>query len=156
MNLGDWSINIEAINFLLSLSKENKTILELGSGRSTEILSKFFTVTSIEESSEWANKYDAEYIHAPIKNDWYDVDVLKEANLSDRNFDIIIIDGPAYGKRMKILENLDLFNLKDTLIIVDDIERKEDAELLEKIIEIKKQINGNVKKSVIKNVAFVL
>jgi len=57
---------------------------------------------------------------------------------------------------MKILENLDLFNLKDTLIIVDDIERKEDAEFLEKIIEIKKQINGNVKKSVIKNVAFVL
>tara|TARA_R100000900_G_scaffold133531_1_gene110306 strand:+ start:15847 stop:16326 length:480 start_codon:yes stop_codon:yes gene_type:complete len=152
----DWSMNEEAMNFILQkLSKKKKTILEIGSGRSTEKLSKFFTVTSIEENINWVGKYNAEYIYAPIKNNWYDIDVLKENNLSKKKFDIIIIDGPAYGKRMGFLKNLNFFDIKNSIIIVDDIERKEDTALLKNIIEIKKQLNGVASWTAIHNVAFV-
>jgi len=153
----DWSINKQAILYILKeLSKKNKTILELGSGNTTELLSECFDVTSVEENIEWVDKFGSEYIYAPIKNDWYSLDSLKKSGIKNKKFDIIIVDGPAYGKRLGFLDNLDFFNIKDSIIIIDDIEREEDTILLKKIEEIKNKLNNKVSSTTIGNTAFVL
>ena len=157
MSWSDWSINKQAMLYILKeLSKNNKTILEFGSGNTTELLSECFDVTSVEENIEWVNKFDSEYIYAPIKNDWYNLDSLKKSGIENKKFDIIIIDGPAHGKRHGFLDNLDFFNIKDSMIIIDDIERDDDATLLKKIEEIKNKLNNKVSSTTIGNTAFIL
>ena len=59
--------------------------------------------------------------------DRYDMEKVKSF-LQGKSFHAVLIDGPAHGERLKILDlGLDFSDFK--VIIVDDIERKEDAEL---------------------------
>ena len=48
---------------IVELIKFNDTILELGSGKSSELLNKFYNVISVEDNKEWMNKYNTQYIH---------------------------------------------------------------------------------------------
>ena len=152
-----WALNKKALAFIIKvLAKKYKTVLELGSGTSTTILTSFFDVTSIEENEEWVGKYESNYIHAPIKDGWYDLDVLSKSGIKEKKYDILIIDGPANGERLKFLDNLNLFNLEKSVIIIDDIERNEEKILLEKIKEVKNKVSGKATVTTINNTAFII
>ena len=65
--LDDWSITKECFDKIVEILPFGSTILEIGSGRSTEILAKFYKMISIESNKEWMNKYDSEYFYVPLQ-----------------------------------------------------------------------------------------
>jgi hypothetical protein len=129
MTFGSWSIDKVVYEWMINNLPEGKTILELGSGHSTQMLKAKWNIISVEENIDWANKYHNNYIHAPIKNDYYDIDILREK--LPKKYDLLLVDGPAYGNRNNMLRHLDLFNLDTSgcqIIIFDDVERPNDLE----------------------------
>ncbi len=131
MTFGHWSIDEACFNKILEILPKNKTILEFGSGYGSSQLAKFYTVYSVEHDKQWL-KYDkVKYIFAPLiqynEINWYDTDILKKA-IPDK-YDLIIIDGPPESTspqkngRLGFYYNLHLFNLDNTIIIFDDVER---------------------------------
>ena len=116
------------------LAPVGATILELGSGSGTRLLSKKYTMWSIEHDEKWIGYCEfANYIHAPIttssdgNTQWYDPSIL--ANSIPINYDLILVDGPPgkYGRDGFIL-NFDLFRT-DVPILIDDTIRSEEAKL---------------------------
>ena len=135
---GSYSVDRELIDQMIHLVPSG-TLLELGSGRATSVFSKYYTVYSIEEDSKWLDKYESTYIYAPIKNGWYDREVLEKE--LPRNYDVILIDGPtspeSLGRlkiRQQFLTHIDLFKT-DVTIFVDDIHREAEASLLNSLSE---------------------
>lgn len=123
----EMTANIKTIEYIIS-NFRGSTILEFGSGQGTELLSKHFKMISIEENEDWVGKYDSEYLHAPIKDDWYDIDLVNEF-LKDKTYDLVFVDGPAGGKRSKMYELLKEEKLqinKDVWFIFDDMDREDD------------------------------
>ena len=115
--------------------KEGSTILEFGSGEGTQHLSEYYDLISIEEDDKWVNKYQSTYLHAEIKDEWYDVDKVNMF-LKDKSYDAILIDGPANGRRERILELIKSKELElntDVHIFMDDLERDSDMKLAEKL-----------------------
>ncbi|MBI1858595.1 MAG: glycosyltransferase family 2 protein [Candidatus Melainabacteria bacterium] len=115
--------------------KKGSVILELGSGKSTRELSKAFKLYSVEHNKKYLNLYNSDYIYAPIKNGWYDVEILK--NELPANYDILLVDGPPGRNifspgRIKFVDNLELF-FKDVIMIFDDVNRREENKLVHKI-----------------------
>jgi hypothetical protein len=111
-SLDDWAIPKECFDKIVEILPFESTILELGSGTGTQILSKFYNVISIETDTKWLNKYNSTYLHVPFDDNyrWYDVNILKQKmeNLK-QNYDLFLIDGPK-GYRHKIINHLDVFN----------------------------------------------
>jgi hypothetical protein len=127
MSFGGWSIDEIVFNWIKNNLDSEKLLIEIGSGQSTEELIKKWNVISIEEDIEWVNKFHKNYIHAPIKDNWYDFDVLK-ANLP-KKIDGLIVDGPAKGSRMGFADKIEFFIEKNPeIIIFDDTNRIEDKE----------------------------
>ena len=122
----------ELFAWIVNNIKHGSTILELGAGNtSTRYLSEYFTLYSVEDNPEYCNLWNSTYIYAPLKDGWYDVDVLKD-NLP-KEYDALLIDGPVgAGNRTGILNNLDLFNL-DAVFIFDDTSRETERDLLNKV-----------------------
>ncbi len=132
---GGWSIDEELFNFIREILPPEKTILELGSGWASGEFSKYYTIYSVEHSQRWLDKYDTNYIYAPIKNQWYDADVLKK--LLPTKYDLILVDGPpGFGKtnRLGFYDNLDLFKT-DIPIIFDDVNRKDEYSLMIRVAQ---------------------
>lgn len=128
---GGWSISRELFDYILKILPQGKTILELGSGWASSKLSEQYIVYSVEHDEHWLGKYNTNYIHAPIKNGWYDVNILQNALPQD--YDFILVDGPtgAIG-RYGFYMYLSLFK-KDVPIILDDVQRDEEFILLRRI-----------------------
>lgn len=123
--LDDWSISKECFDMIIKVLPFNSTILEIGSGHSTELLSKFYNMISIENNKEWINKYKSEYIYiplSPMKSDifgdtiWLDADALKDY-IQNKKYDLLLVD--SGGDRVGILDHIDIFN-NDIPIIFDD------------------------------------
>ena len=115
--------------------KEGSTILEFGSGEGTQHLSEYYDLISIEEDDKWVNKYQSTYLHAEIKDEWYDVDKVNMF-LKDKSYDAILIDGPASGRRERILELIKSKELElntDVHIFMDDLERDSDMKLAKEL-----------------------
>lgn len=130
-----YMISKELLNWIESNVKKGSTILELGSGDGTKLLSENYTMFSVEHNDKWVNKYDSTYIHAPIKDGWFDVNVL--SNKLPENYDLILVDAPpafTEDARMGFLHNIDLFNT-NVPIIIDDIHRKGEKKLAVKLSE---------------------
>lgn len=113
--------------------KRGSTILEFGSGQcSTKQLSDTgFQMISIEHDKSYIGKYPSMYIHAPLKNSWYDINFIN--NLP--KYDLILVDGPAgLGNRNRLgfYDNIKLFNVS-VPIIIHDAERSTERELMQKI-----------------------
>lgn len=126
-NLGGWSISYEMIKWILKNVPINSTILELGSGNGSFELSKFYILYSVEHDIKWCNKYtNVNYICAPLIDDWYDTEILK--NNMPKKYDLLIVDGPIQEKRLNLLKNLDIFDFTG-LIIIDDTNREGDNEM---------------------------
>jgi hypothetical protein len=90
-----------------------------------------YNVYSVEHNKNWVGKYSSNYIYAPIKNGWYDTEVL--AKKLPENYDLILVDGPpgAIG-RGKFYDNLHLFNTNVPMIF-DDVNRDGEYALMEKV-----------------------
>ena len=123
--LDDWSITKECFDKIVEILPFGSTILEIGSGNSTKILSQFYKMISIESNIEWMNKYNSDYIYVPSKKytselfgetTWLDVDSLK-SSLDGKKYNLLIVD--AGFDRIGIYDNLDLFNT-NVPIIFDD------------------------------------
>jgi hypothetical protein len=123
--LDDWSITKECFDKIIEMLPFGSTILEIGSGNSTNILSKFYKMISIESNIEWMNKYNSEYIYVPCKQfnseifgqtNWLDIDILK-SSLDGKKYDLLIVD--AGFDRVGIYDNLHLFNTNIPIIFDD-------------------------------------
>lgn len=119
--------------------------IEFGSGKSTEVLSKLFDLTSFEENKDFV-KDTIRY--KPIKDGWYSLDEFDIANI--RNAEIIVVDGPkAKTGRYNMPDEIIKQFGKDSIIFVDDCHREKDLELARRIEKITKKkltlIPGKVK-----------
>ena len=123
------SLHPQAIDIIVNSVPRGSTILELGSGYSSELFSKYFNVYSVEHDIEWVDKIKGvNYIYAPLvkyeaffnkEELWYDVEVLKSKLPED--YACIIVDGPNGSKfsRYGFVHNLDIFRKRP--ILFDDI-----------------------------------
>lgn len=162
-NFGGWAIDIECYNKIKEILPKGSIILEFGSGSGTAELIKDYEVYSVEHDINWVNKNGSKYIYAPLKQSkgvldiqWYDALILKE-KLPEK-YDLILVDGPPSTannrkSRQGFYWNLDLFNLDNTIIIFDDIQREHDmnnmlmiAEKLGRTYEIFESGEGSMKK----------
>jgi len=137
---GGSNISEELYRFILD-SVPKGSLLEFGSGTgSTQNLSKHYKMYSIEHNAQYVGAFDSTYIHAPIKNGWYDVDVLKSNLPEEYEYDAVLIDGPiGEGNRSPVLNHLDLFgNFKDKWVICDDTHRYGELHLFTSLLTILK------------------
>lgn len=137
---GGWSITKKTFDYILATLPKGSTLLEMGSGWSSGEFSKYYTVFSVENNPKWLNKFNTNYIHVPIKDHWYNVDILRK-KLPD-HYDFILVDGPTGGiGRMGFYTNLKIFNT-NVPILFDDIHAKKHYELFIKVAE---KINRPIK-----------
>jgi len=140
-DFGGWSISKFLFDFINGLLEPGSRIIEMGSGWGTGELAKSFEMYSIEHNPHFLNIHYSNYINAPIveyfddnfPNDtgWYDADILKKE--LPRYYDLILVDGPlGIIGRSGFYRNLALFR-SDVPIILDDVNRKDELTLLEKI-----------------------
>lgn len=127
-----WSLHPNTYLLIDKLLKPGQTILELGSGESTRILSEKYNVISIEHDEKYIGVHKSHYIYAPLKPikptaefpfcaEWYDSDVIKR-EVPNLKYDLMIIDGPIAGTRCGLRKYHDLFNF-DVPVIMDDSQR---------------------------------
>jgi len=119
-NLDNWSMSIEGFQWILDNIPKNSTVLEIGAGKGTIELNRFYKVTAVENDKRWVGSVGGvEYIHAPLDPKWYKIENLK--NNLPKKYDFLIIDGPEGSpNRTPILDNLNLFYL-DCPILIDDV-----------------------------------
>jgi len=105
------------------------TILEFGSGSgSTKNFSRFYKMYSVEDKIEFVGLYDSTYIHAPIRDGWYDLDILRRE--LPCHYDLILVDGPTgEGNRWGFYHQLALFNTR-VPIVFDDTLRKAEMDMM--------------------------
>lgn len=133
MEYHGYMISEELYLYIRENLSEGSTILELGSGDGTKILSDHYKMFSIENNEKWLNKYDSTYIYAPIINGWFDVDVLKRDLPTE--YDLILVDAPpAFTEeaRMGFYHNISLFNTS-VPIIIDDTHRSGEKRLADNL-----------------------
>jgi hypothetical protein len=123
--LDDWSITKECFDKIIEILPFGSTILEIGSGNSTEILSNFYNMISIESNPEWMYKFKSKYHLVPCKmvkseifgeTNWLDVDILTPI-LQNINYDLLIVD--AGGARVGIYDFIHLFKTNIPIIFDD-------------------------------------
>ncbi|MFD2036245.1 hypothetical protein ACFSKL_15690 [Belliella marina] len=134
--LGEWSIEKGLLNHIFKILAQGKSILEFGSGKGTEALLKKYSVISIEHNPKFAFKRGEGHqcIYAPIEGEWYKVDDVRRT-LESESYDLILIDGPSGGFRNGILKSISLFEHVKCPIIFDDVNRKEDMEIMKLFCE---------------------
>jgi len=134
-SFGGFAISKELFEWIVDNIPEGSVILELGSGYGTRELVKKYKVYSVEHNKEWLGlEPKSNYIYAPLKDGWYEREVLY--NEIPKKYDVLLIDGPPNGYRKNIIKNYDLFE-DVKCIIVDDTNRNDDMEIAKFIIEMK-------------------
>jgi hypothetical protein len=138
--LGDWSLSPELHKYIRTVLPEGSTILELGSGFGTDILSKHYDMFSVEHDLDFLDRYNSTYIYAPLKEHkaiknhegtvWYDADVLRP-QLRDLEYDLLLVDGPPES-RAGFLKYFDMFD-PDAIMVFDDVNRKRDNSVMNSI-----------------------
>ncbi len=150
MGIGSVSISNVVVDLIKEILPERSIILEFGSGEGTIRLSKYFQMYSVENQTEWMNRYptvttyincntrgyDAEFTAPEMDNPqraWYNPDQLFD-NLP-KKYDLILIDGPGgHFGRGGFLKFLGRFNT-DIPLIFDDVNRPAELELIQKVSE---------------------
>lgn len=126
--LDDWSITKECFDNIIAILPFGKTILEIGSGNSTRLLSQFYSMISIESNKDWIDKYNSKYYLVPIKpmvseifgpTNWLDIDIIKNI-LTDLDYDLLLVD--AGGDRVGIYDNIELFKTNVPIIFDDTMD----------------------------------
>lgn len=129
------SLEAGAFKWIMKSIPENGNILELGSGKSSQIFSELYKVDSIEDSQRFIGKYaKVNYIPTKIRDYgkyyWYDLAATKKK--LGKKYDLIIVDGPTdkTGREGFIL-NFNLFEKYDCPILIDETDRKIEKKMLE-------------------------
>lgn len=146
----NWSIGPDVLKWISTNLEPGKSILEFGSGYSTKYLSKFWEVCSIEENDKWLNIFHSNYIHAEIKDGWYDTSFITSI---PNKIDLIIIDGPANGSRDGFYLNIDRINIDKiecSILVFDDVDRNDDLVCFNNVIDYLKNKNKKILSDVIK------
>lgn len=110
---------------------KGSTILELGSGKGSAELNRYYNLYSIEHSKHFVGMYDTNYIYAPSPDNppndksWYDPEIIK-ANMP--KYDLLLIDGPNHTNRRNLLDHMSLFDWSKP-VIVDDMQEPDLLEL---------------------------
>jgi len=135
INWGGSGIEKCLYDFLINKFPKGTKMLEFGGGNvSTNVFSDYFNLTTVEEDLKWLNIFKNRYIYAPIKNNWYDNEILSKE--LDNDYQVIFVDGPlGGGNRFGLLNNLHLFNENITWVFHDTYritEKKLAAEFSEK------------------------
>ena len=134
---GGWSIDRSCYRKIREMLPSGGTVLELGSGEVTKKLSEHYTVYSVEEDADRAVGDNC--IVAPIKDGWYDADVIREWMPSA--YDLILVDGPVTNdtaSRCGFVDNLAMFDLS-VPIVFDDVNRPGDDMAMQLIARITEQ-----------------
>jgi len=128
MEFGGSGITKELYDLIRTMIPEGATVVEFGAGEvSTQILSKYYDLYSIEHDPRWLNKFNSTYIYAPLVHGWYNVEAVRR--LLPKSYSLILLDGPpGEGNRNGILDNLDVIKW-DVPLIVDDTWRKAELDL---------------------------
>lgn len=132
----DWggnSISKLLFDYVYAQLPKGKTILELGSGWGTGQLIERWNVWSVENNVEWFKKYNPQSFLVPLKDNWYDVDVLKKC-LDGLEYDLLLVDGP-YDSRGGFVTHFDLFK-HDVPILFDDVMRASGLKIMRDISKI--------------------
>tara|TARA_R100000808_G_scaffold18910_1_gene41298 strand:+ start:4257 stop:4748 length:492 start_codon:yes stop_codon:yes gene_type:complete len=120
-NLNGMALSIESHQWIHKNIKKESTIIELGAGYGTKELAKFYNVYAVEDDKRFIGlSAEVKYIHAPLKNDWFDIEAVK-AGLPEK-YDLLIIDGPGGNKsnRNLIFDFYDEIFLQNIPILIDD------------------------------------
>lgn len=125
-------ISKEVYDFIVENLKVGSRILELGSGKGTNLLSMYYHMFSVEHNRKYLNLYKSTYIYAPIKNGWYDI---QYDELPDY-YNCLLIDGPPGNVgRMDFIKHYKKFDLSQ-MVVVDDTHRQEEYRLSKAIAKI--------------------
>jgi hypothetical protein len=128
---GGWGIDWEIFVWILSHLPKGSTILELGSGKSSAELNRYYNLYSVEHASHYIGMYYTNYIYAPSpdvppnEKSWY-------GKFEIPKYDLLLIDGPDHGNRRNILDRMELFNWSKP-VIIDDMQEADLLELATKI-----------------------
>jgi predicted O-methyltransferase YrrM len=138
--LGDWSLSPEMYQYIREVLPEGSTILELGSGFGTSMLSEYYTMYSVEHDEDFLDRYNTIYFHVPLKEHkaiknhegtvWYDADVLRPL-LNGLEYDLLLVDGPPES-RAGFVKYFDMFD-PDAIMVFDDVNRKRDNSVMNSI-----------------------
>lgn len=128
---GGWAIEWELFSHIISTLPKGSTILELGSGKGSAELNRYYHLYSVEHTEQFKDMYDTNYIYAPYnepkdENSWYTF------SQPIPRYDLLLIDGPDHSLRKNILNNLELFDWSKT-VIIDDVQESDLLELGKKI-----------------------
>jgi len=137
-DFGGWAISKTLFDFIDKFLEPGSRIIEMGSGWGTGELAKNFEMYSIEHDPYFLNIHHSNYINASIieySDDsfpnhigWYDSDILTKELPKD--YDLILVDGPpGMIGRSGFYRHLGLFR-QDVPIILDDVNRKDELNLL--------------------------
>ena len=135
--MGGWSLPVPVFLWIIETVPSGSHILELGAGKGTEVLSREYQVTSIENDPRFASSPSvilADITPTPAatsrgQGGWYERETL-EANLP-KDYDLLIVDAPMRKiGRSGILDHLDLFR-SDRTTIIDDVNRPAEKEICE-------------------------
>lgn len=133
-DFGKSSIDIELYEYVIQNFDDSKVILEFGSGDgSTKYFSQIYKIYSIEHNLDYIDRYaDSNYIFAPLKDGWYDIDIVKKS-VSGIHYDLIIVDGPPRESRYGFIKHYDIFN-RHVPIIIDDYHRDIEKQMVDLLI----------------------
>jgi predicted O-methyltransferase YrrM len=144
---------------LLLLYAKPRSILELGSGRSTSILADYANTynrifTSLETDEAWYNKATLDLVCLGIRRKqvhlirfgesgrWYDIEQFKKLTDTPVPFDFVFVDAPNTGKGKSIgyrdfpegLTEIKARARQCQTMIVDDIHRNHVFETIDKML----------------------
>lgn len=128
MNWGGSGITKPLFDWITAHLPHGQHILELGSGDvSTWHLSENYCLTSVEDDERYLYKYPSRYIHAPLVDGWYSVDILKKE--LPEHYDLILVDGPTGSEpRTGFLRHWNLF-LPGVPVVIDDTWRSPERQM---------------------------
>lgn len=138
-NLNGWALPEEAFEWILNNIPHGSTILELGSGSGTKELVKFYNVYSVEQDSKWMGfEPKSKYIYAPLKEGWYDEEMLFP-NMPE-SYSLLIVDGPIGNNRGNFTNFCERFD-SGVPFLIDDTQRAIDKNMA---LEVAKKLNKSV------------
>lgn len=128
---GGWGIDWEIFQWIISHLPKGSTILELGSGKASAELNRYYNLYSVEHAQHYIGMYETNYIYAsypdtpPNEKSWY-------GNFDMPKYDLLLIDGPDHSLRKNILDRMELFDWSKP-VIIDDVHESDILLLAEKI-----------------------
>lgn len=139
--MGGWSLPIPVFEWVFKNIPEGGTILELGAGMGTQVFASKYEVLSVENDPRFGslplpfgvqNMVYAKIAPTPASTKrnqlgWYERETL--LGKLPVEYDLLVVDGPNRKVgRSGILDNMDLFQCKAT-VIIDDVNRPAEMEI---------------------------